>query len=518
MNELIQFFIENRLDILDKTLEHLWLTGVSVFIAIVLGVSLGILLTRRQPLVRPVLGFANLIQTIPSIALLGFMIPLLGIGPTPAIVALFLYALLPIIRNTYTGIDEVAPEIREAGRGLGMTDWQVLSRVEIPLALPTIFAGIRTATVINVGVATLCAFIAAGGLGEFIFTGLALNNTSMILTGAIPAALLAILLDNLLGMAQRLPRKYRIYVIIAALGLLLAGLIAWLSNREAPDKLIAGHTSEFMERKDGWKGLKETYELEIGGVQMDVALLYKALQNGRVDVISGYATDGRIKAYNLRVLEDDLHFFPPYCGAPLVRTDVLERHPELRDILNQLAPLLTDDQVQQLNYEVDHQKDNPREVARRFLEAQGFPTERVRNGTPDLIIGGKNFTEQFILAEMMSILIENQTPLDVEVKTGLGGTIICFEALLADEIQLYPEYTGTGFLALLQPDDATINALIRDRDKVYDYVHDQLDSLYQLQLLEPYPMNNTYALMMREELAEELGIESISDLAAYLKE
>src|SRR6478736_2797016 len=146
-------------------------------------------------------------QTIPSIALLGFMIPLLGIGPLPAITALFLYALLPIIRNTYTGINEVDENISEAATAMGFSSWQTLIKVQLPLAFPVILAGIRTATVINVGVATLAAYIAAGGLGEFIFGGISLNNTNMILAGAIPAALLAIIFDFLLSRLQTLNLK-----------------------------------------------------------------------------------------------------------------------------------------------------------------------------------------------------------------------------------------------------------------------------------------------------------------------
>src|SRR6185312_14669111 len=153
------------------------------------------------------LGAAGVLQTIPSLALLGFMIPLLGIGPIPAITALFLYALLPVIRNTYAGINGVDPGVKEAALAMGMTATQRLFKVDLVLAFPVIMAGIRTATVINVGVATLAAYIAAGGLGEFIFGGIALNNTDMILAGAIPAALLAIILDFILSKVQKINLK-----------------------------------------------------------------------------------------------------------------------------------------------------------------------------------------------------------------------------------------------------------------------------------------------------------------------
>lgn len=186
--------------------EHLLLTGIAVVLAILFAVPLGIVLTRREALSGPVLAMTGIIQTIPSLALLAFMIPIpgLGLGTRSAVVALFLYALLPILRNTVTGIREVDAAAVEAARGMGLTDSQLLRLVELPLALPTVMAGIRTATVISIGVATLAAFIGAGGLGEPILTGLQLNEPLLILSGAVPAALLALLADFLLGFIDRL--------------------------------------------------------------------------------------------------------------------------------------------------------------------------------------------------------------------------------------------------------------------------------------------------------------------------
>src|ERR1700749_1698631 len=196
-------FIQEQSDkLLEQTLQHIGLTFISLLIAIIIGLPAGIFIARKTKWSGPVLGAAGVLQTIPSIALLGFMIPLLGIGPKPAIVALLLYALLPIIRNTYTGITGVDAAVKEAATAMGMSQWQILFKVELPLAMPVILAGIRPATVITVGVATLASYIAAGGLGEFIFGGISLNNTNMILAGAIPAALLAILFDFLLSLLQ----------------------------------------------------------------------------------------------------------------------------------------------------------------------------------------------------------------------------------------------------------------------------------------------------------------------------
>ncbi len=196
------FLIKYAPEILQHTLEHLLLVGVSIGVAILIGIPLGILITRRKNLRQPILGIANILQTIPSLALFGLLIPVPiigGIGATPAIVALTLYSLLPIIRNTYTGITGVDPAIREAGRGMGMTDKQLLLQVEIPLALGVILAGVRVATVIAIGIATIAAAIGAGGLGEFIFSGIAVVNNQLILAGAIPSAGLALLADLLIG-------------------------------------------------------------------------------------------------------------------------------------------------------------------------------------------------------------------------------------------------------------------------------------------------------------------------------
>ena len=178
--------------------QHLYLTLFGLFIALIIGVPSGIILTRKPEIANYVFGVVNTIQTIPSLALLGFLIPLLGIGQTPAIIALSLYALLPVVRNTYVGIQEVNPILKDAVRGIGLTDMQILRTVEIPLALPTMLAGIRIATVLLVGTATLTSLVGAGGFGEPIFRGIASVQTNTILLGTIPTALMAILLDRIL--------------------------------------------------------------------------------------------------------------------------------------------------------------------------------------------------------------------------------------------------------------------------------------------------------------------------------
>jgi osmoprotectant transport system permease protein len=203
---VFQFIAQNHTEVLELTGEHLYLVGASIALAVLIGIPLGILITRWPALKKPVLGGANIIQTIPSLALFGFLLPAPWIGARSdrlAILALTLYALLPLISNTYTGIKGVDRAVVEAGRGMGMTDRQLLRQVELPLALGVIIAGIRVAAVISIGLATIAAAIGAGGLGEYIFRGLAMVNNSVILAGAIPAAGLAILADVSLGWLEK---------------------------------------------------------------------------------------------------------------------------------------------------------------------------------------------------------------------------------------------------------------------------------------------------------------------------
>jgi osmoprotectant transport system permease protein len=200
------FFVGHRAEILEATLDHLVLVVIAMAFAIVIGVSLGMFIVQYRGLRIASLAIANVLQTIPSLALFGFLIPIPligGIGRRTAIVALVLYALLPILRNTYVGLTGIDPAVLEAAEAMGMTNLQILGRVRLPLALAVILAGIRTATVITIGVATIAAAIGAGGLGTFIFRGVAMVSDSVILAGAVPAALLAILADALFGLLER---------------------------------------------------------------------------------------------------------------------------------------------------------------------------------------------------------------------------------------------------------------------------------------------------------------------------
>jgi osmoprotectant transport system permease protein len=210
MRDLIAFYGRNAGEALGLLGQHLVLVGISTAVAAAIGIPLGVALTRRPRWRRPVLGIANVFQTIPSLALFGFLIPLPflgGIGARTAIVALVVYGLLPVIRNTYTGIAGVDPAVREAGLGMGMRDRELLRLVELPLAAPVILAGVRIATVVGIGTATIAAAIGAGGLGVYIFRGVATVNDTLILAGALPAALLALVADGGLALVERRLRR-----------------------------------------------------------------------------------------------------------------------------------------------------------------------------------------------------------------------------------------------------------------------------------------------------------------------
>lgn len=511
-----QFVVEQHEKLLTQVVQHLGLTFLSLFLAIAIGVPLGILIARKKRLSAPVLGVAGILQTIPSIALLGFMIPAFGIGATPAIVALLIYALLPIIRNTYTGITGVNPATIEAAEAMGMNKNQLLFKVKLPLSMPVIIAGVRTAAVINVGVATLASFVAAGGLGEFIFGGISLNNTNMILAGAIPAALLAILLDQTIAVFQK--NGYQIYKkikYIVPVILLFAGA-AYLFSSVSHNKLKAGFTPEFMGRQDGDLGLRSVYQLNVKPKVVNDAVMYKAAYEGDLDLISGYSTDGRIKAFDLYVLNDDKKIFPPYFAAPIVKSETLMKFPELEGTLNLIAGKFTDSLMTDLNYQSDYLNRTPEKIAKDFLIKNKL-YRNPRNGNSGTVrIGSKIFGEQYILTEIYKMLIEGYTDYKVETKTGLGGTKICFDALMNDAIDFYPEYTGTGLLVLLQPSENTIKTVSKSPEKTYSYVNAQFLKQYGIQWLKPLGFNNSYALMMRRKQADELSIKTISDLKRYM--
>ena len=284
-----------------------------------------------------------------------------------------------------------------------------------------------------------------------------------------------------------------------------------------PTRLTAGFTPEFMGRQDGNLGLQNKYGLKIHTIVISDAVMYKAAYEKQLDVISGYSTDGRLKAYNLVVLDDDKKIFPPYYAAPIIREDALKRFPELEKTLNLLSGMITDSIMTDLNYRTDYLHQSPERVAEDFLRSRDL-LKPSRNGNSGIVrIGSKIFGEQYILASMYSMLIKGYTDYGVSTKTGLGGTKICFDALNNNQIDFYPEYTGTGLLAILQPSAKVVDSLTINRDKTYNYVSRGFESQYHIKWLKPIGFNNAYALMMREKQAKQLNIKTISDLNRYLK-
>lgn len=277
------------------------------------------------------------------------------------------------------------------------------------------------------------------------------------------------------------------------------------------NKLEAGFPSEFIEREDGYRGLAETYDLDFHLNEMEIGLMYDAINNGKVDVISGFSTDGRIKAFDLVSLEDDKNYFPPYHAAPLVTNELLETYPGIDTVINKLGGLISNAEMTAMNYQADEEKIDMREIAKDFLQGKGYNLSEAEGS--EIIVGSKNFTESYTLAYIIELLIESELNIGVEVKPGFGGTKILFDALNEREVDIYPEYTGTGLLVILDEGDKEI---IYQKDSVYAYVKRRFEERYGITWLKPFGFNNTFALMMRQKQASELEVKSISDLEEFL--
>lgn len=522
------FWAANRHLLGQRTIEHVELMTLSVLAACLVGLPAGILAVRFRWLATPSIAVANVVQTIPSIALLGFLLPFFGIGPTTAVIALFLYALLPIVRNTITGLRAVEPAVVDAARGMGMSNRQLLMGVQLPLARPVIFAGIRTAAVINVGVTTLSALVGAGGLGTFIFRGLATNHTAVILLGAVPAALLALSVDALLGLGERALRvRRRGWLYVFSL-VLIGGSAAFIWSRpsapSAARPLRFGFTAEFMERPDGYAAWREHYELPpLDAHELDPGLLYDALRQGQVDFACGFSTDGRIAAFGLRPLADDRAFFPAYRAGLVARARIFKRYSALRPLLAKLEGALDGGRMRSLNLRVDRDKLTPAQAAGEFLAAW-TPTAGIAwnsaeaNKTPlsraaiDLTIGTKNFTEQYLLGQIVRQLINGATSLQAELKPGLGGTSVCWQALLHRDIDLYPEYSGTIMTSILQDEEQGDWRQWRDPAATERRLTAALLDKYDVQWVASFGFNNTYTLLVRGDDARFDAIQNVSDV------
>ncbi len=372
MTAVVRFWLAHKQELATLVAEHVLLVVISTAIAVAIGVPLAILATRRPRLASPLVGAANIVQTIPSLAMFGFLLPVPlvgGVGARAALVVLVLYGLLPIVRSTIVGITGIDPAIRMAGVAMGMTRRDLLRQIELPLALPSIVAGVRVAAVVGVGSATIAAAIGAGGLGQYIYRGLSMVDPTVILAGAIPAALLALIVD---------------------------GSLLWLERR-------------LSKRRGG------AHRVAIG------------------------------------------------IAATVV-----------------IAALL------------------------------GSAAVAVRS--PDaIVVGSKNFTEQLILGEIVAQTIERETGLPVVRRLNLGGTLICDRALLAGDIDVYVEYTGTALTAIFrQPagrDPAAVLGKVRD-----------LYAESGRTLLAPLGYDNTFAILVRGADARARGLRTIDDVARVAPE
>lgn len=521
---IFSYITNNFSEIMFYSVEHLKITLLSVLMAILIGFPIGVFISYAKKFSKPILAVSNVIQAIPSLALLGFLIPLLGIGTLPSIVMVVLYSLLPIIKNTEAGLSNVDGDLIQAAKGIGLTNFQILYKVKLPMALPVIMAGIRISTVTAVGLVTMAAFIGGGGLGYLVYAGISSVNNAQIVAGALPACILALSMDFLGSQiegavtpisfrydihdlnigelkVEKRKQKRKIYIMLTTLVLIISmgifsilkpetekivvgskdyteqhilghmlsdiiedktnfkvdrkinlggsqvlltaakskevdvyveytgtiyssvmkeedkrpadevfsmvgeelkenyGLIvmeplgfnntyAIAVNKDIAEKnnlesisdlksvskdLIISPTIEITNRLDGLDGLIETYALDFNKIiPMNGSPRYLALENGESQVTDAFSTDGLLQEYDLKVLEDDLNYFPTYDAFPLIGEDVINDHPEIKEAIEVLVGEIDADTMRSLNYKVDVLGENPRNVANEFLKEEGY--------------------------------------------------------------------------------------------------------------------------------------------------
>lgn len=491
-------------------IEHLWISTISIIIATILGLGIGIIISEYKKTSSIVLGIVNFIYTIPSISLLGFLIPFSGVGNTTAIIALSVYALLPMVRNTNTGIDNINPTIIESAKGMGSTKFQILYKIKLPLAVPVIMSGLRNMVVMTIALAGIASFIGAGGLGVAIYRGITTNNTDMTIAGSLLIAIIAFLSDFILGLIEKIIQRRSVKSIKgrkvkgSIIGVIIIGIFiikvmnfnshdgiikiatkpmteqyilgemmdilieeetdlkveitqgvgggtaniqpalengefdlypeytgtAWsnvlkkqgvynesmfeeLKNSykdeykfswlgmygfnntyglavrkniadkynlvtysdlaKVSDKLIFGAEYDFYEREDGFDSLCNAYGYVFKKeVDLDIGLKYKAINSGEIDVMNIFTTDGQLAVSNVTVLVDDKNFYPSYKAGTVVRDEVLDRYPKLIEILQKMEDLFSDEDVARLNYEVETNGKEPRDVAKEYLKEKGL--------------------------------------------------------------------------------------------------------------------------------------------------
>lgn len=508
LNDMIHL-LTSRWDFFANLLiEHIAISMTAILIAIVVGGFTGLLISEFDRAAKPTMAVINFLYTIPSISMLGFLIPFSGVGNATAVIALTIYALLPMVRNTHTGIIGVDPAILEAATGMGSTPLQVLVKIKLPLAMPVIFAGIRSMVTMTIALGGIASFIGAGGLGVAIYRGITTNNTAMTLDGSLLIALLALVVDGLLGIIERHLQKRHVtrrrkhwpvalaFVLIAAIGgtmiyqnqhtdtihiaskpmteqyiisemldllieqdtdlnveltqgvgggtaNIMPGMesgdfdlypeytgtawntvlketsvysekqfdqlqqaykdnydMQWLGmygfnntyriavSRDIAEQydltttsdlaavapnLTFGAQYDYFEREDGYNAVCAAYGMQFGKtMDIDIGLKYQALAQNQIDATVVFTTDGQLSSPDVVVLEDDLGFFPSYLCANVVRNDVIEEHPELVTELEKLQGTISDLDMAKMNYAVETDGREPRDVAADFLRERGL--------------------------------------------------------------------------------------------------------------------------------------------------
>lgn len=508
IQDMINLWNEKGEFFLNLLVEHIQISMTAIVLACMIGLCIGILISEFQKTSKLALSIINFIYTIPSISLLGFLIPFSGIGNKTAIITLTVYALLPMVRNTYTGLNGISPAILEAAKGMGSTRLQILYKIKLPLALPIIMSGIRNMAVMTIALAGIASFIGAGGLGVAIYRGITTNNKAMTILGSLLIAFLALFFDLLLGSVEKQMQKrtrlsrqkrnvrYAILILLctAMLGSYLfqrntqmvlhmatkpmseqyilgemaktlieqesevtveitqgvgggtsniqPGMVAgefdfypeytgtgwnqvlkeeslytedmftqlqegysimhmrWVGMlgfnntysialrkdiadtyqiqtfsdlANVADQLTFGAEYDFFEREDGYDALCKEYNLQFKDtMDLDIGLKYDAIKQKKIDVMVVFTTDGQLSVTDITVLKDDHQMYPSYTCGFVVRDDILAQYPELQSIFDQFDNLISDAEMADMNYQVETQKKEPKEVADAFLHKKGL--------------------------------------------------------------------------------------------------------------------------------------------------
>ncbi len=509
MKEMWTLLIDKKSFFLKLLIEHIEISFLAILIAVLIGGIVGILISEFEKASKPALGVINFLYTIPSISMLGFLIPFSGVGNATAVIALTIYALLPMVRSTHTGLTHVDSNILEAAKGMGSTRTQILFKIKIPLAMPVILSGIRNMVTMTIALAGIASFIGAGGLGVAIYRGITTNNAAMTMVGSLLIAVLALVFDFILGFIEKRiakrsgkAKKANRIMAVAAFVLIVAVVIAsvvpdnkkdtihiatkpmteqyvlgemldilieqdtdlnveitqgvgggtsniqpamengefdlypeytgtgwnmvlkkeglytedmfsslqkeynddydmsWIGmygfnntyglvvRKEIADKynlktysdlkavsdqLTFGAEYDFFEREDGYDALCAEYGFHFKKtMDMDIGLKYQAINQGKIDVMNIFTTDGQLSTSDVVVLVDDKQFYPSYMCGNIVRNEVMEQHPELEAVLQKLSGTITDSDMARMNYEVETLGREPRAVAKEFLAGKGL--------------------------------------------------------------------------------------------------------------------------------------------------